>query len=570
MKKTTQTSLMIAASFFYGTLLNGQNVGIGTTNPLATLHIKNNNEALRIEGTTSYISFYDNAGINKGFLQNYNNDIYLGTPAGNTTGIMQFYLGNAPIMTMRPTGNIVVGGSATVPFGKFTVQTLNNSYGISHLGEGGNVLATFMGGTSAGIGTFSNTNMRIFSNSNSAIFVAAATSNVGIGTENPLDKLSVLTQTSTSGITHTDGNISVSTYVGGSTGGGWIGTRSNHPFSFYTNNGGPSMTVATNGSIGIGSTTPTNKLQIGSIGATGFGNNDLAIGNGTAAMAIYQTNTATLIGSSTDIILKPRNNGLGRVGINTNFPRAALEVADYVDISFSGAYDYLNLGSALTGILRCNNCTAGVSIYAARAIIAEEFDARSDARIKNITGISNSANDLLTINALQITDYTLKDKVLNGNKPFKKIIAQEVEKVYPQVVSKHVDFIPNVYQLTNKIEKTGNGYLLTFSSKHNISKEAKKLRVLLSEGQSMEQFDIVIIPSDYQVVINATDLKTNKAFVYGEQVDDFRTVDYEGLTTLNISATQELTKLVKKQQVAIEALIDEIRKMKEKHGVGFQ
>ena len=86
----------------------------------------------------------------------------------------------------------------------------------------------------------------------------------------------------------------------------------------------------------------------------------------------------------------------------------------------------------------------------------------------------------------------------------------------------------------------------------------------------MEQFEIVSIPSAYQVVINATDLKTNNAFVYGVQVDDFRTVDYEGLTTLSISATQELSKLVKKQQIVIDVLTEEIRKMKEKGCGGSQ
>ena len=67
----------------------------------------------------------------------------------------------------------------------------------------------------------------------------------------------------------------------------------------------------------------------------------------------------------------------------------------------------------------------------------------------------------------------------------------------------------------------------------------------------MEQFDIVSIPSNNQVIINATNIKTNRVFVYGEEVDDFRTVDYEGLTTLNISATQELSKLLIKQQALI-------------------
>ena len=87
---------------------------------------------------------------------------------------------------------MVVGDNNAGSFGKFSVQTLNNSYGISHLGEGGNILATRMGGTSAGIGTFSPTNMRIFSNGISRILIAEATGNVGIGTDNPTYKLSVL------------------------------------------------------------------------------------------------------------------------------------------------------------------------------------------------------------------------------------------------------------------------------------------------------------------------------------------------------------------------------------------
>jgi len=130
-------------------------------------------------------------------------------------------------------------------------------------------------------------------------------------------------------------------------------------------------------------------------------------------------------------------------------------------------------------------------------------------------------------------------------------------------VSKHTDFIPNVYQLTNKIEKTATGYLLNFSNKHNISNTAKKLRVLLSDTGAMQEIEIVSIPSDTQVIINAHDIKSAKVFVYGEEVNDFRTVDYEGLTTLNISATQELSKLIDAQNKKIAELAEEIKLLKE-------
>ena len=34
----------------------------------------------------------------------------------------------------------------------------------------------------------------------------------------------------------------------------------------------------------------------------------------------------------------------------------------------------------------------------------------------------------------------------------------------------------------------------------------------------------------------------DEVFVYGREVDDFRAVDYDSLTMLNISATQELSR----------------------------
>ena len=93
----------------------------------------------------------------------------------------------------------------------------------------------------------------------------------------------------------------------------------------------------------------------------------------------------------------------------------------------------------------------------------------------------------------------------------------------------------------------------------------------------MQEVEIVSIPSDTQVIINVPDIKAHKVFVYGEEVDDFRTVDYEGLTTLNISATQELSKLVKAQQTAMEAqdkkiemLIKEIELLKGKNLTALQ
>jgi Chaperone of endosialidase len=315
------------------------------------------------------------------------------------------------------------------------------------------------------------------------------------------------------------------------------------------------MPVGSTGLVGIGTTTPANKLQIGSVGASEFSGNDIAFGNGVQASAIAQTPSAAWWYSNTDIALMPRGDGHGRVGINTTTPGAALQVASYVQNSPNGYNYFKNHGGNDYELGYCAGCMANLSIDAEQNVLALEFDVQSDERIKNIVNTSDSGKDLDTINALQVTDYTLKDKAAHGNKPFKKVIAQQVETVYPQVVSKHVDFIPNVYQAASKVTKTDRGILLRFENGHHLTAQAKRIKLLASNEHTMQRVEIVSIPSERDVLIEATPLNGDKVFVYGEEVDDFRTVDYEGLTTLNISATQELSRQLTHQRADIAGIV---------------
>jgi hypothetical protein len=194
-------------------------------------------------------------------------------------------------------------------------------------------------------------------------------------------------------------------------------------------------------------------------------------------------------------------------------------------------------------------------------VVAFGFDAYSDLRIKDTIGKSNPANDLQTLRSIRITDYRMKDRATFGNKPFKKVIAQQVEKVYPQLISKHAEFIPNVYQLTDKVTKTAGGYLLHFPRPHHLGDTARRLKAILSERSGMEAFNIVSVPSPDEVIIDAPTITTEKIFVYGEEVADFRTVDYEGLTTLNVSATQEIDKKVEGLDKKVEGLTKNIEQL---------
>ena len=83
---------------------------------------------------------------------------------------------------------------------------------------------------------------------------------VGIGTPTPTDPLTVMTPSGGYGLVHTDGDVSVGSYVAAS--GGWLGTRSDDPLHFFVNDGLAGMTLNLANNVGIGTTTPATKLDV--------------------------------------------------------------------------------------------------------------------------------------------------------------------------------------------------------------------------------------------------------------------------------------------------------------------
>ncbi|PZR27736.1 MAG: hypothetical protein DI535_09125 [Citrobacter freundii] len=514
------------------------NVGIGTVLPKTKLTIKT---PLNTSGFM-HVGVTDSIGTDSIIVKESIGGISaaIGTQSNHP---FRFITNDIGRMTILENGNVLIGDNTTPELGRVNIQMDGTSFGLSHTTPDGQKFATLLSSLAGGIGTFSNTNMLIYANNIPAIRINGSNQNVGIGTTiNPTNKFQIGDfgfigyGGADLAIGHANQAMAISIFESGT------GLQTSNDLNLYA----PHVSVNTSGEA------IRNKFQIGNVGATGYNGNDLAFGNNLNATGFAQTNSYMQMASSTNMALMPVN-GNGRVGINTTAPKAQLDVEGFtkmrgLNASQSVAYYGLSFDFEPQADYGGVNSEVDISIFASNNMMALQFDAFSDARIKNITGISNSANDLKTINALQITDYSFKDKIKNGNKLYKKVIAQQVETVYPQVVSKHVDFVPNVYQLTSKIEKVANGYLLSFSGNHNISKEAKKLEVIMEDNGSKKEFDIVSIPSSSQVIIGAGELKADRLFVYGEQVNDFRTVDYEGLTTLNISATQELSKQITELQ----------------------
>lgn len=227
----------------------------------------------------------------------------------------------------------------------------------------------------------------------------------------------------------------------------------------------------------------------------------------------------------------------GHMGIGTLSPRAGLDVVTRRFGQYIPAYRYVNSVESGNG----GPATSEVSIWASGRIVTEfELNVTSDERIKSIEGPSSGPSDLATLMDLEVTDYHYIDTVANGGQAEKKVIAQQVEQVYPLAVDTHVGVVPDIFDMATLVE----GWIqldtdLTVGERVQLIAEAGEQAIYEVTAIDDGRFQVDRMP------------KGDEVFVYGREVDDLRTVDYDALAMLNISATQEIKR---EKDAEIEAL----------------
>jgi hypothetical protein len=220
----------------------------------------------------------------------------------------------------------------------------------------------------------------------------------------------------------------------------------------------------------------------------------------------------------------------GRVGIGTDNPRkAALEVAAAAKSTPENGYFYMNYRGELKKEPR-TDLVLDYSIWAHHRIAGDEFNAISDERIKNVQGRSDGAADLCTLLGIEITDYNFRDAIARGDGNYKKVIGQQVEKVFPQAVHKATDVVPDIFQQAS----IRDGWVALATD----LKKGDRVKLITEKDEGVHEV-LEVSEDKFRVAFAHED---DEVFVYGREVNDFLTVDYDAISMLNVSATQQLKK----------------------------
>jgi len=545
------------------TALDSGRVGIGTTAPPALFTISGANTSTTTSTPQMLVTAdditkrlrigVDSTGNGTGFIQAFNEGVGAQNLLLNPNG------GNVGIGTTTPSYRLDVAG--TVRTGELTVggHVLMSNYQAIYAKDSDNVSSPVFYPL-AGNGTFlfpGSAGLTIRNKAGANTVNVLDNGNVGIGVSAPAYPLTMANALGDKIALW--GGTTPGPHVG-------IGLQNNllqiHMDTSFGDIGfghGSSaamtetMRIKGNGNVGIGTKTPAYKLDVNGNVSTGelWVEGDIKTKYNGAIWGLTSANVRekafwprfdngtklqygsagfTIVNNAEATTMIMQNDGKVRIG--TPLTSGLLNVGSQVStISWVRVYDS-------GGVSNPTNQTASlaVSIACAGAIVSPHFYATSDRRIKTQLSPTDSAEDLNSLMEIEVTNYQHKDTVTQGHTPQKKVIAQQVEEVYPQAVSRQKGVVPDIYQKAS----VKDGWVMLATD----LKVGERVRLLGGEGDSIE--DVLEVRGD----AFRTSLKTpaDPCFVYGREVSDFRTVDYDAVSMLNVSATQELARQLKTVQ----------------------
>ena len=238
----------------------------------------------------------------------------------------------------------------------------------------------------------------------------------------------------------------------------------------------------------------------------------------------------------------------------TNVPNGTFESRD------NNNYTYLNSVTATTGRFgisypwTLSNASFGLFVKG-RICCGDEIHVVSDIRAKNNILDISSEYSLDIIRKLQPKKFNYIDK--NPTQKNYGFIAQDVDSVFNDCITKIYYFIPNICQYSKIIDKNTITFL-NFSTEKLIK---NSLKIKLYINNSEEIVTIKEIINDTSFSINET-LSEEFCFVYGQEVDDFHVLEKNAIFTLTTSAVKQLDIELQETKQIVKMLTTEIADLK--------
>jgi len=250
----------------------------------------------------------------------------------------------------------------------------------------------------------------------------------------------------------------------------------------------------------------------------------------------------------------------GYVGIGTNTPGYPLYVAS-TNLAGVGTHTWFKLN---TGLTYNTGADYNASIVTSGTIMANTgFIAYSDRRIKiNIMDVDDD-RALRDLRLLKPKTYTYKDVVSRGTEPVYGFIAQEVKEVLNHASNPINEVIPNIYELA-----TFSGDILTLVfNTGDLSRDASGTlfsRLKLKTREEKEDFVTILEVIDEHTLRVNRDLTPwggqldgesvipgNQIFVYGQEVNDFHTLNKDAIWTVATAALQEVDRQLQAEKAKV-------------------
>lgn len=298
------------------------------------------------------------------------------------------------------------------------------------------------------------------------------------------------------------------------------------------------QSVTTSGRLSLGTTTEKTKIALFEGGADTYGMGIAADGQFQLHLGNRDNERFAFLGgaSSHKEIMTVRADG--RVGINTANPTAPLDVGGTLTVSGSFLRVYYDKFGDRTDEFTANE---NVSIRAAGAIMTGTYLVHSDARLKKNIAASDSAADLRSIRNLALRDYDMIDTIGSGNRRHKGVVAQEAREVLPGAVSMDTRVVPDIFAPCARFEHDpATGLLTLHLSKPHAAAVGERIRIV-TDRKTLD-LPVHAVPSKDSVVLRDCTEAPEELFVYGREVSDFLSVDYDHLFVTGLGAIQELAR----------------------------